>query len=289
MISWSALHRLTRLTAAWANYANPAQVLRQRLPFHHGLVELGDRRTGVRCRCPKAAASMFGDVWHNHCYEAPGIDIRPGDAVLDIGANYGFFATYAAQRGAKVWAFEPTPSTYRLLMNNLAANGFLSSVKAEEAAIGAVDGTVTLYCSEELGGGMNTIVEQFRNENAANYQNAVGVRSFRLESALRQFSIPCCRLLKLDCEGSELEIVKQLDGGLYERFDAIVLEYHAEAYPVTALLDIVMRWTGYSVSLIDTHWRMTDSIVRVVSNDALRRRFAMSPAGHSHTEKVALA
>jgi len=53
-----------------------------------------------------------------------GVPIRPGDIVLDIGANQGFFSCYAAHKGAKVFAFEPVPELRDRLMFNLRRNGF---------------------------------------------------------------------------------------------------------------------------------------------------------------------
>jgi hypothetical protein len=48
-------------------------------------------------------------------------DIRPGDRVLDIGANVGAFCIRAARMGARVTAVEPV--TASLLSENIRANG----------------------------------------------------------------------------------------------------------------------------------------------------------------------
>ena len=59
-----------------------------------------DRQTGVRCPFPQAAFHMLSSIWYEHDYDIPDMPIREGDVVIDIGANHGFFACYAASKGA---------------------------------------------------------------------------------------------------------------------------------------------------------------------------------------------
>src|SRR5581483_5730023 len=48
--------------------------------------------------------------------------VRPGDVVIDVGANYGWFTTLFAQAvgpTGHVYAFEPVPATYERLLEHL--------------------------------------------------------------------------------------------------------------------------------------------------------------------------
>ncbi len=45
--------------------------------------------------------------------------IGPDDVVVDIGANIGMTAILFSSLAHKVIAFEPSPSTYRILSENL--------------------------------------------------------------------------------------------------------------------------------------------------------------------------
>ncbi|MDL2238319.1 FkbM family methyltransferase [Christensenellaceae bacterium OttesenSCG-928-K19] len=49
--------------------------------------------------------------------------IKPGMNVVDAGANLGVYTLQALQQGCHVYAFEPTPSTYALLKENVLMNG----------------------------------------------------------------------------------------------------------------------------------------------------------------------
>ena len=41
------------------------------------------------------------------------------ETLWDIGANVGLYSMYAAQKGLKVLAFEPSPANYHLLNSNI--------------------------------------------------------------------------------------------------------------------------------------------------------------------------
>ncbi|MBI5578837.1 MAG: FkbM family methyltransferase [Deltaproteobacteria bacterium] len=79
---------------------------------------------------------------------------QPGSAALDIGANIGYFSlllsSFAAGRG-HVWAFEPAPDNFAMLLKNIKANrrGNITPVRA---AVGAKTGQQFLYLSSAHSG-----------------------------------------------------------------------------------------------------------------------------------------
>jgi FkbM family methyltransferase len=64
---------------------------------------------------------------------------RPGDVLLDVGANIGWHTVTAAGRGARVYAFEPSTKTRLALEQNVALLG-RTSVEIIPAALGAENG-----------------------------------------------------------------------------------------------------------------------------------------------------
>ena len=73
--------------------------------------------------------------------------LRPGERVVDIGANIGFFTLmFARQVGpeGRVWAFEPGPQSHELLTKNVSINGY-SNVVIENAAVSDTSGMTELY------------------------------------------------------------------------------------------------------------------------------------------------
>ena len=55
---------------------------------------------------------MSNALWHIEHYKGP------WGVVVDVGAFVGEFSIAAANKGAKVWAYEASPGNYELLVNN---------------------------------------------------------------------------------------------------------------------------------------------------------------------------
>jgi FkbM family methyltransferase len=73
--------------------------------------------------------------------------VHPGDVVIDVGANIGYYTLLCARlSGAqgRVYAFEPEAQNFGLLQQNIALNGY-HNVIADRRALGAQSGTATLW------------------------------------------------------------------------------------------------------------------------------------------------
>jgi len=73
--------------------------------------------------------------------------LKRGDTVLDVRANIGshaLFAAYLVGLGGHVMAFKPHPRTYRRLVANIALNGLEGIVSAHQIAVTAFSGTVPI-------------------------------------------------------------------------------------------------------------------------------------------------
>jgi FkbM family methyltransferase len=72
----------------------------------------------------------------------------PGDHVVDLGANLGYYSLLAARivapRG-RVWAFEPEPENCRLCRLNVSLNGIEGVVAVRQLAIGDRDECAALF------------------------------------------------------------------------------------------------------------------------------------------------
>src|SRR5579863_3379918 len=58
-------------------------------------------------------------------YALTRIEFRPGDVVVDVGANIGIVALYLARKhpDIRIIAIEPVPTTYQHLQENIDLNG----------------------------------------------------------------------------------------------------------------------------------------------------------------------
>lgn len=195
------------LTAEW-----------QRAPLNH--VRL---RNGVVLDSPDTIelAFLFQETWLRRVYSPPGYEIERGDTVIDIGANIGVFAIYAASRApeVKVFSYEPFPENVKWLRNNISKSG-LTNVQVHQQAVCAETGVRYLQVNSE-----DWIMHSlFGERNAAHHGLPVDCISF--DDIMNGKGIECCDLLKLDCEGSEYEILQGCAPETLRRVRRIVGEYH---------------------------------------------------------------
>src|SRR5690606_1881437 len=106
-----------------------------------------DRKILAKRRLPEKA---------EHALIAPFLE--PGTVFVDVGANIGTYALYAARRGARVVAIEANPETAAKLSYNVAANaaGLIGEV---ETTIGAGEGCLARW-SEPATRGCATLVRE---------------------------------------------------------------------------------------------------------------------------------
>lgn len=174
--------------------------------------------------------------------------LRPGMTVCDVGANVGeltvLFSRFVTPGGI-VHAFEPVPSTFERLTVVMQA-GARSNVVLNKLALGAQTGSLlmNLYDDEHLS--WNTVVARPRRPGGADVL-PVGreeVPSLRLDDYCDERSIDRVDLLKIDVEGSELDVLRGSERLLRARaiaccvfeFGATTLEYGVDPASISTFL-----------------------------------------------------
>ena len=153
-------------------------------------------------------------------YRLDDIPFEDGDVVLDLGAHVGVVSIYLAKLypGIKVFAFEPVPENYERLVRNIEANGVQDSVTAIEMAVTGDGRTLTLWGNlGENSGGASALVPGGGEE--------YHVPSCTLEEIFQQYIPERCKLLKMDIEGAEYEVMAA-SNNLLKRVDYLALEIH---------------------------------------------------------------
>eukprot|EP00741_Cyanophora_paradoxa_P016553 tig00020927_g15983.t1 len=81
-------------------------------------------------------AAMVHDIASDHD-DILGVDVQPGDVIIDVGAHVGLFSMVAARLWphARVYAVEMAPAPFALLQHNIRANNLSSSVTPFLAAL----------------------------------------------------------------------------------------------------------------------------------------------------------
>jgi FkbM family methyltransferase len=146
------------------------------------------------------------------------VSIVPNSIVVDVGANIGAFAIFTAQRAKKVFAFEPEPENFRLLCSNIEVNG-LQNVTPLRMAITKKKGKKDFYIAEEQHSGSHSFFLQ-------QYKKKIEVKTLSIMDLIKKEALAKIDFLKLDCEGSEVEIIEGLPLKAARKIEQIALEFH---------------------------------------------------------------
>ena len=188
-------------------------------------------------------------------YLRSGISVSDGDTVIDVGANVGIFAMHLLRGvpGLTIHAIEPVPDMFEVLKSNMARYPH-RPVYLHNIAIGAgVDSTLEIVLYPHLTGNATACPEvtQMQRESLSGHLTAeeiaylyteerVTVPCTTLSSFFRNHSIEHIDLLKIDTEGSEINILSGVEPGDWSKIEQVALEVHDEQRslgPITALLE----------------------------------------------------
>jgi FkbM family methyltransferase len=170
--------------------------------------------------------------------------IRPGDLVVDAGANIGYMSVLAAAAGARVIAFEPNPALLPILRQNLGAKGEVRPI-----ALGARRHTSVLIPPDPSAHntGLGRLGSEFE-------PGAVPVQVDTLDSELRGRSVA---ILKLDVEGTEYAVLEGAADALKEgRLRHIIFEDHRGAHS-----DVMARLLNCGYAVYSIGWTLTGPVL----------------------------
>jgi FkbM family methyltransferase len=167
-------------------------------------------RFGARMRCDTS------DFVQRHIYQfgvwEPAItswfedQVRPGDTVVDIGANVGYYtllAAHLAGANGHVVAVEASPAVVAMLEANLRMNDVSGRVTVHNVAAAASRGKIRIYDATEGNLGKSSTVPHESTTDEGSLVDAVPVADL-IEDATG------VRLVKIDVEGDELSCLQGL-------------------------------------------------------------------------------
>ena len=125
--------------------------------------------------------------------------LRPEDVFADVGANIGSYTILSsAVAGAKTVAFEPVPSTFLRLKNNVAVNNVEALVQLYNAGVGKEKGELNFTSGFDT---MNHVV----TGDLDGVSDTIRVKILKLDDLLTD-NIPS--LIKIDTEGFEMSVLE---------------------------------------------------------------------------------
>lgn len=144
--------------------------------------------------------------------------LSEGDVVYDIGAHIGYYTLAAARHvgsSGMVYAFEPLVLNQRFLAGHIQANA-LPNVRLIGACVGAVSGTARFDRGQGSGRGR------------LSDRGALPVKVVTLDDLLQAGDIRPPKLLKIDVEGAEYDVLQGAGDLLQRHRPSIMVSVHSE-------------------------------------------------------------
>jgi FkbM family methyltransferase len=142
--------------------------------------------------------------------------LKPGDKVIDIGANVGYYSLLAGKcvgKDGKVLAFEPSSHIYEQLKENIALN-LNVNIDAKKYAVSNNVGTVDFYYAGDNSQGNSSIMASHGGKK----METVSTVSF--DEIANMIALNEVKLIKIDVEGAEGLVLN----GLERHIDELNLE-----------------------------------------------------------------
>jgi FkbM family methyltransferase len=196
----------------------------------------------LRVSLPARGWTFFGDVMslrfpdpvsmfiHRYGFFEEGLTriflecVRPGMTVFDVGAHFGYFGLLAAElvgQEGQVHCFDPTPSTFELLRQNVAHRSNVHpqnlALYSREATLSFSDYGLAYAAFNSLGG------SKLRGSARRVAPRRYDVQAVSLDHYV-QFSGVRPDFVKIDAEGAEFEILVGAERTLAEVRPMLTLE-----------------------------------------------------------------
>ncbi len=197
--------------------------------------------TATEFKTPEYMMFWWNKIWQGE------YDIRttvPIKRIVDVGACVGAFSIWAKSRWPEAEVFdcyEPNPKAFALLEQNIAGGNH------HMTAVGDRSGVAWLQVPETNIGAAVAWPEKRDGSVEVNMMDAS--------------KLPSCDLMKLDCEGAELDILQKYMPD--NKPHAVLMEYHSEliASNCQSLMDLygyrLVKAMEYSEQVGIQCWRKT--------------------------------
>lgn len=213
-----------RAAVGWAK-ASPEKRERWRLAGMARRVATTTELPGARWRIPDGPSfvASWAEIFDQEIYRFEPSGATP--RILDCGANVGVSCLYFHRHfpGARITAFEPDPEIFACLQENLAAAG-CAGIELVRKAVWSAD-TVLQFEADGADGG------RIEAGTGARRQEVPAVR-------LKNFLAEPVDLLKLDIEGAETEVLRDIAPALASVGNVFV-EYHSFAGQKQTLAELL--------------------------------------------------
>ena len=197
------------------------------------------------------------DARLNSCKREPGTVqwieewFKPGDVFFDIGANVGAYSLIAFQfllGQARIYAFEPGFMNYPQLCRNIFLNNAGKAIVPLQVALSdRTDLSEFHYQNLTTGGALHALGAPL-NQHKEVFEPVFSqpVISYRVDEILRQFDLPVPNHVKIDVDGTEVQVLKGF-GDVLGRQELKSFMLEADNEGDTIAMTEIMQMNGFVV------------------------------------------
>jgi len=177
-----------------------------------------DPSTVIKCRLNQGTdISLLGEIFIRGVY---GTDFQ-GKTVVDVGAYTGDSAVYFSKRGARlVVGLEPDPRNYQMASENVQMNNLTDRVKLVNLALSVETGESNIALN------LDTPNITQLDGSGAKSVNAIEVSTVTVADLMSRYGLSRIDVLKMNCEGCEYGIIRNMPVNTLQSIGEILLEFH---------------------------------------------------------------
>jgi FkbM family methyltransferase len=159
---------------------------------------------------------ILNEIFYQKVYNNDFVCVAENDIVFDIGFNYGIFSLGAIYKGAsRIYGFEPNKNIFEKLKYYPRQD----IVKIFNCAVSDTYETLTFY------EGNNTLSSSIHN-NVEDFKESYNVECVNFYDFIIKNNINKIDLLKIDCEGTEYEIINSIPDEFFKTIKKMHIEFH---------------------------------------------------------------
>jgi FkbM family methyltransferase len=177
-----------------------------------------------------AAVFLYGFSDNLRFFDYYGRFLKPGQTVIDVGANVGIHTLVMSDLvgpAGRVFSYEPSETVFRRLQKNLEINS-KDNVHPRKTAAGSTVGTTGFSDRSH-----ETNIGKSHLDPSSDHRVSVTTLD-REHSGAESIS-----LIKIDVEGSEMEVLRGAGDLLRDHRPVIFMEYNARDYTLTEVTDLI--------------------------------------------------
>ena len=224
---------LKKLQANSVKYENKLINIRQKFPIKLGRWKLWLNKENIIY-----SLNIYSEIFREkHHGKMNGFPSKKDSVIVDLGANEGFYVLKAKEiaPNSKIIAVEPNPTAFRVLKKNVKINRLKNVItlnKAVTSKNGKIKFEIVKGRSEV---GSVKVYEKYRKN-----LKKIKIDSITLENLCRRYKIDKIDFLKIDVEGSEVDILKSSKRVL-PRVKKAIIEYHNAQKTINGVKKIMAR------------------------------------------------